>query len=408
MSAESRYAAVSAVAGRDTSTAGDVARAGAAPTRQPAVVMLVSKDDPSAGGAQRQALLLAERLAAAGDEVTVVTARPPGSASTSATAGRPRAGIESVRLRVPFHRALSYLAVLLVWVALHRRRADILHAHSVPLGVLACVLGWLTRASVIIKIPSWKSFGYLRGTGLRRRFYRWVVNRAAWRIVAVSRELADGVVTDGLAADKVVIIPNGVDLDGLAAPGDAGALKAEILGDEDATAVLFVGRLVEEKAIDRLLDVWAALPPGRQVLVIVGDGPLRGDLERRAAAQGLAESVRFVGHRHDALRFYAMADVFVLPSATEGLSNSLLEAMAAGLPVVASDVGGNRDVITPGSGILVDWRQVPACVALLSRLLQDDRLRKDMGAAARERARAFAMEAIVRRYRDLYRAAPSA
>jgi glycosyltransferase involved in cell wall biosynthesis len=367
--------------------------------------MLVSTNDPSAGGAQRQALLLAERLQGHGVPVTVLTPRVAPATPRVAPNGAsgPTGNVEVVRL--PMGRVLRgwvLLAGLLVWAALHRRRARVLHAHSVPLGIIGCAVGWVTGTPVIVKIPSWKSFDYLRGASLGRRLRRWIVNTQAYRIVAVSHELAEALVVEGLAPEKVVVLPNGVDLDGAEQAGSARALKAEVVGDSAARVVLFVGRLVPEKAIDRLLDVWASVSKEPRVLLLVGDGPLRRELEDAVAARGLGDSVRFVGHRHDARRFYGIADVFVLSSSTEGLSNSLLEAMAAGLPVVASDVGGNRDVVTPGSGVLVDWRDVAACAGVLDTLLEDDDVRRDVGRAARERARAFAMETIVTRYRELY------
>jgi glycosyltransferase involved in cell wall biosynthesis len=255
-----------------------------------------------------------------------------------------------------------------------------------------------------MKIPSWKSFYYLRGRALGRRIRRCVVNRTVSSIVAVSQELADGLIAEGLAREKIVVLPNGVDLEGSAAPVVAlRDLKAEIMGSRPVRVVLFVGRLVPEKAIDRLLRVWASLPKGAHALVIVGDGPLRGELEESAARLGIHDSVYFVGHRPDARRYYEIADVFVLPSDTEGLSNALLEAMAAALPVVASDVGGNRDVVTPGTGILTDWTNVTACAALLEALLPSEERRRGLGEAARERARAFAIDEIARRYIELYR-----
>lgn len=375
-------------------------------TRVPAIAMIVARDDPSTGGTQRQALLLAERLPGAGVPVTVVTGRPAGRRTPAWRPPRP--DVLSVRLPVwSLQRAWCFLAMLLFWAWRHRQRTEILHAHSVSLGVIACIVGWLTRAPVVVKVPSWKSLESVRGPGVGRWVRRWIVGHAS-RIVAVSEELREAAVREGFAPDRVVVIPNGVDLDGSGSADDSDRLKAEVVGAASAFVVLFVGRLVEEKAVDRLLRVWAALPEGRQVLLIVGDGALRRSLETMAHALGVAATVRFLGHRPDVYRFYAMADVFVLPSATEGLSNALLEAMATGLPVVASDVGGNRGVLTSGSGILVDWRDVPACASALARLLEDGELRRQLGAAALRRAQVFAIDSIVERYRDLYRAVAQA
>jgi glycosyltransferase involved in cell wall biosynthesis len=144
------------------------------------------------------------------------------------------------------------------------------------------------------------------------------------------------------------------------------------------------------------------------VLLIVGDGPLRGELEREAAACGLGRSVRFVGSQPDVTSFYLGADVFVLPSLTEGLSNALLEAMAAGLPVVASDVRGNREVVEDGvSGFLVDWADADAAARRVARLLEDAVLRRRLGTAARRRADCFSIAVVGERYCRLYQTVTS-
>jgi glycosyltransferase involved in cell wall biosynthesis len=141
------------------------------------------------------------------------------------------------------------------------------------------------------------------------------------------------------------------------------------------------------------------------LLLIVGDGPLREDLESQAKKLQLLSSVRFLGHQTDVSKFYSIADLFVLPSKTEGMSNSLLEAMAAGLPVVASNVGGNKDVIRDQqSGFLVDWEDTTLCAETLLTLLSDMELRQRIGNAARRQVSAFAMSNVAQRYHGLYQA----
>jgi glycosyltransferase involved in cell wall biosynthesis len=183
-------------------------------------------------------------------------------------------------------------------------------------------------------------------------------------------------------------------------------MKAERLGSPIGAVVLFVGRLTDGKRVDRLLRVWASIPPPDDaVLLVVGDGPQHDRLTTTAKGLGLRGSVRFVGVQTDVAPFYMIADVFVLPSESEGMSNALLEAMAAGLPVVASDIAANRDVVEPGSsGFLVDWADTPASASVLSLLLSDPALRDKVGRAARERASQFSIGAVAERYRCLYQA----
>jgi glycosyltransferase involved in cell wall biosynthesis len=163
---------------------------------------------------------------------------------------------------------------------------------------------------------------------------------------------------------------------------------------------------VKEKGLHRLLEAWVHVHRAHPTatVVLVGDGPLRGELEALGRRLEISESVRFVGHQQDVQRFYAMADVFVLSSVSEGVSNSLLEAMAAGVPVVASDVGGNKDIIEhKHSGFLVDWDDAAAASDVLSTLVADAALREAMGRAARERVASFAMTSVAERYHRLYR-----
>jgi glycosyltransferase involved in cell wall biosynthesis len=201
---------------------------------------------------------------------------------------------------------------------------------------------------------------------------------------------------------KIELIPNGIELESASRDCNRAALKLEILGNAETRVVLYVGRLVKEKGLDRLLRVWASVPDrDGVVLVIVGDGPLKTDLESQARAPG--SSVRFLGYRGDVSTLYAIADLFVLASVTEGLSNSLLEAMAAGVPVVASNVGGNRDVIEDQrSGFLVNWDDTGMCVEVLSRLLRDAGLRERIGNAGRKAVRRFSIGDVAARYRRVY------
>jgi glycosyltransferase involved in cell wall biosynthesis len=155
--------------------------------------------------------------------------------------------------------------------------------------------------------------------------------------------------------------------------------------------------------------MWSAMPRrDTATLLIVGDGPLRPELEREAAECGLDRSVRFLGSHADVTTFYRIADVFVLPSVTEGLSNALLEAMAAGLPVVASDVAGNREVIEDGvNGVLVDWADPGAAAGVVLRLLDDAELRRRVGEAARRCAGRFTIASVAERYCRLYQTVAS-
>lgn len=380
--------------------AGSSATPLAADSRRPGIVMLLSTAEASLGGTQKQAVRLARELRRRGLEVRLVAKATRRSAVLEDTDGVPVVRLPVLR-RQP---AWSFLVSFVGWAVVNRRRFDIVHAHNTHVGVIACLAGWLLGKKVVIKIPGMLYVDYLRpGSGWRAVRRRILTSRVD-RFVAVSREMVAALRASGVPATKVAFLPNGIEVTD---PPGRGSLadRAALFGNPTATVALFVGRLVDDKGLDRLLPVWASLPARHgAVLVIVGDGPRRAALESLAVSLGLRAGVRFVGHRRDVGPFYANADVFVLPSRTEGISNALLEAMAAGLPVVASDIGGNRDVVEDGrSGFLVDWDDRAAPAGILATLLGDPHLRARVGWAAHERALSFAIDRVADGYQQLYR-----
>jgi len=369
------------------------------------VAMVISKAEASLGGTQKQALRLADELQSQGVSVLILTKRKRwqhGDGQVERLNGR----VQIVHLPVTdLQPAWSFLFSFLVWAWINRGSFQIIHAHNAATGVIASIVGWLTGKKVIVKIPSLKYVQYLNGGSLSRELRRWILTKKTERFIAVSTEMVQALLKAGIAPENLALISNGIEL---TAPciTNPSALRKQVSGDSEGPVVLFVGRLVKEKGLDRLLRVWASLPGHEtMLLLIVGDGPLKEDLESQAKKLRLLPSVRFLGHQADVSKFYSIADLFVLPSKTEGMSNSLLEAMAAGLPVVASNVGGNKDVIKDQqSGFLVDWEDTKLCAGILLTLLSDAELRQQIGNAARRQVSAFAMGDVAERYHDLYHA----
>ena len=168
-----------------------------------------------------------------------------------------------------------------------------------------------------------------------------------------------------------------------------------------------VGRLDPVKDQVGLVRAFAGLVPAHPeaVLVIAGDGPCRDELARVIAELGVADRVRLLGECRDVPGVLAAADVFALPSIAEGMSNTLLEAMAAGLPVVATRVGGNPELVEDGvNGRLVPIREPVALREALASYLDDPHLRAMHGKASRQRAvECFSLERMCQDYTDLYR-----
>ena len=375
--------------------------------------MILSNANRSVGGTEKQALSLANELALKGVAVFFLSKRlasnelktPLGSGNNEKE--KALEGVEVTYLPIlRLQPGWSFLCSFLGWAFVHRRDFQIIHAHNPALGVIACIVGWALDKKVVVKLPSNRAVSYLRGGAPLRQLRRWILLRKVTRFVSVSTEMTQSLQSMGVEADRITWIPNGVEYMSTSHCHDRRALKIELLDKADKQVVLFVGRLVEEKGLERLLKAWATMPCRENaILCLVGDGPLRSELEAVAARLDVLSSVRFLGHQPHVSKFYAIADLFVLPSHTEGMSNALLEAMAAGLPVVASDVGGNKDVIDDQvSGFLVNWDDTMLCGQVLSALLAEPHLCRTIGDVAKERARDFALSQIAEQYRDLYQA----
>jgi starch synthase (maltosyl-transferring) len=236
------------------------------------------------------------------------------------------------------------------------------------------------------------------------RLDRWT-QRFVTHNVAVSQGVADFAVREiGLAAAKVSVIQNGVDLARFAdaVPADLGRFGIP----SGARVILFVGRLHPQKAPDVLLrgalPVLTAQPDVH--LLFVGDGPLRAALEREASGTLAASRIHFAGRQEDVPGLLRAATVCVLPSRWEGMPNVVLEAMAAGCPVLATDVEGTREVVRPGeTGWLLPCDSVPALQAGLVDSLGNASLRSSLARAAQGLvSKEFTWGSVANQYADLY------
>lgn len=234
-----------------------------------------------------------------------------------------------------------------------------------------------------------------------------VVNRLADRVTAVAGAVRDHVhQTEGCPLEKIVVIPNGVEANRFQWTA-SDQTKKEVLGSSsEEIAIGTIARLVWYKGLEDLLKA-ATLIIGRYPLVrffVVGDGPLRQPLEEKARALGLNGTVRFLGAVPNASSLLPHFDVVVLPSLWEGMSNSLLEAMAAGKPVVATDVGGSSEVVIDGkTGFLVPPKAPEALADAVLHLLADPEMARNLGEAGRIRVKSeFTSEIMVARLEELY------
>lgn len=224
-------------------------------------------------------------------------------------------------------------------------------------------------------------------------------------VFAVTQQLKRELVREvGLPATRIEVVYNGVDLS-RCVPTDRESVRRHLGASVGDIVIGSVGRMVPVKNYPLLLRAVQGLAENTNIIVmLVGDGPELAALMAMARALGLGERVRFLGYRDDVFELLAAMDVFVLPSISEGMSNTLLEAMAAGVPVVASDVGGNPEIVRDEvDGLLFPTADEAALRERLQRVCTAPSLRACLGKAGRERVLdGFSIEAMIARYERLY------
>jgi glycosyltransferase involved in cell wall biosynthesis len=233
--------------------------------------------------------------------------------------------------------------------------------------------------------------------------------RRADAVIATSRETGEEALAFGVPATRIERLANGVDTNRFYPASSSARLAARTdLGLASAGLVVFVGRLSPEKNPDGLLSAWVKaqpqLPSGWK-LVFIGDGPMRQTLKERVEAEALRDSVQFAGERSDVEHWLRAADIYVLASHHEGLSNTTLEAMASGLPVVSTRVSASAETIGEGeAGLIVDVGRMDQLAEALIRLATDSTLRERMGRAGRAVIeRKYSIDRVAEAHLELYR-----
>jgi len=306
------------------------------------------------GGAETQLVRIAATLRGRGWEVGILTMLPSSAFLEEVqSAGIPLVQCADARDRPPWRTGLRMIRQLRSW------RPAILVTFNFPADAFGRLCG---RIAGVPTIVSAVGTTHIKSSA-RKNFYRFSEPLIAMT-VANSKAAARAMVAQGLlTAEKTMVIPNGLVLDA-PGPDQRAEVRAE-LGVKDAEFLwMAVGNLRPAKDYPTLLSAAAACPPGIRVKVVGGDfngtlktaegAPCAEALLRRAAGLGLGDAVEFLGPRTDVARLLQAADGFVLSSAWEGLPNTVMEAMAAGLPVVATDVGDVRELVEEGvSGFVV-------------------------------------------------------
>lgn len=297
------------------------------------------------GGLERVVMDLAVGLGGRGHQVTVIAVVDSrGAPHPFEQAGEHR-GVTVETVSVPPRRYSAEIDT--VTRILRRSRPDVVHTHGYRPDVLHALAA--RRAGV----PLVTTLHGFTGGGMKNRFYEWLQIRSVRSfnaVVAVSEPMAKDLGRRGFDARRLRVIRNA--WRPRPASKSAHEARAQLGVPAERFHVGWVGRLSLEKGPDILLDALASLPAGEVLTSIIGDGPLADSLQERVGSEDIRE-VRFAGAIHDAGSLFAGFDAFVLSSRTEGTPMVLLEAMAAGVPVIATRVGGVPDVIDEDSGFLV-------------------------------------------------------
>lgn len=340
------------------------------------------------GGAQQVAFLL-HGLAAHGINNGLVC--PPGAAIGAHFASD--AAVKVVETPCSGDADVGF--VLRLRRVLRAERPDVLHLHSRRgADVLGAIAGRLCGVPVVLsrRVDNPESRAWV---ALKYRLHD--------RVIAISQGIADVLAAEGVPPAKLRVVRSSLDPAPWRSPASRAAFCAEFGVPEDAVLIGVVAQLIERKGHRVLFEALRSLASQRARVICFGQGPKRESLERDAA--DLGETVRFAGFRSDLGRWLGALDLLVHPALMEGLGVSLLQASAAGVPIIASRAGGMPEAVADEeSGLLVPPGDAAALAAALKRLIDDPDLRRRLGAQGRARIeREFSVETMVRGNLAVYR-----
>jgi L-malate glycosyltransferase len=312
---------------------------------------------------------------------------------------------ELVRHGIPYHvlwrKGIEAGVLARLYRCFRQDNVRIVHTHQFPQLLFSLLPAKAYGAKIV---HTEHEFYLYRNNARARRLFKQLV-RFCSALTVVGPEVARYYVEElGVPPQRIHVIPNGVDLDQFNFAGPESRRRLGLSSDEVIFGI--VGRIEPEKDHRNLLQAFRTLVDHRQAvrLLIVGDGSLRAELESYSRSLGLEQNVTFLGARNDIPEVLAALDVFVLSSVHEGVPLSVVEAMGAGKPIIATDVGGLRLLVKPSfNGLLVPAADPAALEAAMSDLTGNPTLREEMGARSRQIARdSFSVSTMINRYQEIY------
>jgi L-malate glycosyltransferase len=341
-------------------------------------VCLLGQYPPHIGGVSSHTYLLSRELVKRGDEVYVLT-YPHLDVKD----------IDGVKVETAFAPNVKGLRGLFFFISsffklmsmVRRFNIDLIHAHFLlPPGLIGVCVGSLLGKKTAVTAHG-SDLMIQAKNPILRRLIKFVLKKADY-VLVVNQTLNDKVLELGISQDKVYITPNAVDVEKF--NPQKRELPSDVKMSADKPIMLFVGNLVFQKGVKYLLEAKKLMKTDEELL-IVGDGPLHQELEMKVQDDEIPDVV-FVGARRDVDQIMPSADVFVLPSISEGFPITILEAMASGLPVVATNAGGISEVMNEKVGIMVNPSSPTELASALDKILENKTLMTDMGVAAREQS----------------------
>lgn len=343
------------------------------------ILMIIGQYYPVVGGAQKECGNQSEMLRKKGIDVIILTQYIRGLPEYEEINGIPV--FRKIKAFKPW--GPSYILSTLLFLVKKRKLYDIIQCFGIFYYTTpSVVMKYIWKKKVINRLECAGENGDLeRINTLKYRFFIKMTWKKVDKIVAITKEIQNDLIHNGVNKENIVFIPNSVDTD----------YYSPLISKtwEYPLKILFVGRLSEQKGVDILLDAMnEVIEKGfDSILAVVGDGPLRSELEVKVNNLRITQYVTFAGDRNDVIRYYHDSHILIIPSNWEGLPLVLLEGMGCGIPIVASDIGGIREVIQHGiNGLLFPMGDAKELASKIIYLMKNPKAATEMGWKAREKA----------------------